>query len=164
MKRLPSLLSWTAAIVAAVLAGLFAVSTPAQADALLVQRFYADSGDQCPYGITQGTLEWVRIPFNENAVNVRGELIDRPTPNDPNVRCGDDRRYSVATFTAYSGRTVVDSEARRADNGHVTFSFQLNSRAFALIDLVVVQVCRPAVTPSPPVYCGPREEYRSTSV
>lgn len=152
------------AALAAILGAGLAMPTPAHAgDGVATQRFYADSGDDCRYGSTDGTLSW-RVtwpPYHVLHVEVAGRVADRPLPADPGWSCRDDRYYSVVTFTAYSGSTVVDQESRRADNGVVSFAFTLGrNSAASRLDRVVVQVCRHPLYTLPPSYCGRAVEYR----
>jgi hypothetical protein len=148
-----------AVVVGAVLA---LSATPAHAD-VVTQPFYADSGDNCRSGVTSGSLSWIsRGPLAVTAVDVAGTLTDRPLPSDPSTACRDPR-YSSATFTAYRGDVVVDSEQRRVDNGQVQFRFQLAgaSTTYQPIDRVVVRVCRHAPPGMGlPDYCGRPVEYR----
>jgi hypothetical protein len=138
-------------------------ATPAHADVALTQPFAADSGDSCPLGSTAGTLTWIaRGPLPVTVVRVAGSLTDRPLPTDPSTACRDPR-YSSATFTAYRGTAVVDSEQVRVDNGRLTFAFDLTSTLTVItpIDRVVVRVCRHAPPGMGlPDYCGKAVEYR----
>jgi hypothetical protein len=139
------------ALAAAVLA---VVMTPTAAHA--DTSFYADSGDSCRYGVTEGVLasSYATVP-------VKGTLIDRPLPTVPTL-CRDDGFYSTATFTAYYGSRVVDQQAVRANNSIVRFSFVLGQNStIGRIDRVVVQVCRGPVNTLPPTYCGKPAEYRA---
>jgi hypothetical protein len=143
----------------AVLAALVAiVASPGVAQAATItQSFYADSGDACHYGVTDGTLGWVygsASPLPVTAVDVKGRLTDRPTPSDPSTACPDDHYYSRATFTAYSGSVVVDRETRTADNAVVTFEFTLANSTHTSISEVDILVCRSPVSTLPPAYCG----------
>ena len=144
------------------LAGTVLAAPAAHAD-VITQAFAADSGDTCRFGATRGTLGWTsRGPLPVTTVAVVGTLIDRPTVNDPS-NCNDPR-YSSVTFTAYRGDVVVDTDARRVDNGTVDFRFELSSGAWTVItpiDRVVVQVCRHALPDVRPFdYCGRAVEYR----
>lgn len=148
------------AVLAATLLTGLAVSSPVQAAPI---PFAADSGDQCRYGSTRGSLDWrlAGTPPRAVAVDVRGTLTDRPVPTDPGPACPDDRRFSIATFTVYAGNVVVDREAQRADNNVVSFGFVLGSNStVARIDRLVIQVCRHSST-LPPSYCGRAVEYRA---
>lgn len=140
-----------------------APAAPAAPPAVVVpQSFAADSGDNCRYGATRGTLGWVfgAPPSYRVTVAVRGTVVDRPTPDDTRV-CPGDRRYTIATFTAYAGRLEVDSDARRVDDGSLAFEFTLGLNSNLItIDRVVVQVCRISLLPGPYDYCGTPQEYR----
>jgi len=127
----------------------------ANADPSVQVPFKADSGDSCRRGVTVGTLTWPGIVIRPTVV-VDGYLAD-----DYLTPCQSlDVYYSVATFTAYSGKTVVDTESRKADNERVTFRFELaDSDGVDFIDRVVVQVCR-HTNLSPPDYCGTAQEYK----
>ena len=135
---------------------------PAGADAVPETRFYADSGDPCPMGATRGLLRW-----GSESVSVSGTVVDRPLPSDADTRCGEDGRYTTATFTAYVGTTPVATGSGRADNGATPIAFRLDSRR--PIERVVVVVCRqvPAVAPpavgppavGPPAVCGRAAEF-----
>lgn len=154
------------AVAAAIIGGLIASSTPAQADAAVQQRFAAVSGDNCRYGHTEGILTWQYrgSPAVLTAVNVTGHLWDRPLDGDPSTVCRDDRFYSMVKFTAYAGNIVVDQGGSRVDNSVDRFQFTLgDNTSVARIDRVAVQVCRAALytTPTPPPgYCGPAVQYR----
>jgi len=139
------------ALAAAALAVVM-IPAPAQADT----SFYADSGDSCRYGVTEGVLAsaYATVP-------VKGTLIDRPLPTVPTL-CRDDGFYSIATFTAYFGSRVVDQQAVRANNSIVRFSFVLGQNStVGRIDRVTVQVCRSPINTLPPTYCGKPAEYRA---
>lgn len=126
---------------------------------VLPQQFAADSGDACRMGFTRGTLAWLGAPGQP--VAVRGSVTDRPTPIVPADICGvDDGRFTYATFTAFSGRRVVDTEVQRVNNGSKDFTFTLGTDDVVppAINLVTVQVCRAGVRPSPEV-CGPTQSY-----
>jgi hypothetical protein len=148
-------------LAARVLAGLAAtlaiLAFPGTAHAATITPFAADSGDACRYGATRGTLGWhVGIsPLPVTAVDVNGQLTDRPLPSDPSTACGDDGFYSAATFTAYSGSVAIARQTRTADNATVSFAFTLSGNTASTgIDRVVVQVCRSPVKTLPPSYCG----------
>lgn len=147
-----------ALVIATLFAGGVTATVPADAsaqDVVVGQRYSADSGDKCPMGSTKGTLGWqLGTP---RAVGVTGAVADRPVPNDPDQACGDDGRYTTATFTAYTEGTAVASIIQRADNGQRDISFSLISRH--PIDLVVVQVCRISVPAGPAGYCGTPQRY-----
>jgi len=155
----------TLVILAAVAIGVgVATAAPAHAqDAAATQPFAADSGDSCRLGSTVGTLTWIaRGPLPVTVVRVAGSLTDRPLPTDPSTACRDPR-YSSATFTAYRGTAVVDSERVKVDNGQLAFAFDLTSTLTVItpIDRVVVQVCRHAPPGMGlPDYCGKAVEYR----
>ncbi|MBX6355116.1 MAG: hypothetical protein IRZ05_04570 [Micromonosporaceae bacterium] len=152
------------AAAAVVLAGL-ALPAPAHADGIPARPFYADSGDSCTYGYTRGTLIWRSPgPMNVIAVDVSGSVVDRPTLAEPTL-CRDDGFYTIATFTAYSGRAAVDRRAVKADNGEEPFQFILggNSAASGLTHLVV-QVCRSPLVTLPPSYCGKPVTYYPTVI
>lgn len=124
------------------------------------QPFAADSGDSCRHGFTAGTLTWdpgIAAPGGQPTVSVDGYLADDIGPCPPDIY------YSTATFTAYSGTAVVDTEVRKADNERVAISFTFVDRSASplprLIDRVVIQVCR-HTTLSPPDYCGKAQEYK----
>jgi hypothetical protein len=145
-------------VLAAAVVGL--VALPAQAQAAPIP-FSATSGDNCPYGLARGTLEWrvapgptpVPPPAAVGAA-ISGTLTDRPLPVDPSI-CRDDGLYSIATFVAYNGNQAVARDARRADNATVQYAFTLTgSTATPRINLVVIQVCRHRATSTAPAYCG----------
>jgi hypothetical protein len=162
--HLRSLCRTASAVGAAALAAVLVTAGPAPAsaaaevapDVIITQVFAADSGEVCPLGVTRGTLGWhVGIGGSQPIVDVKGVVDDR----GPISTCGGDVRYTTAIFTAYSGNVVVDSEVRRADDGQQTFSFSLTART--QVSLVIVQVCRPSLTPGPFEYCGPPQKYRT---
>jgi hypothetical protein len=126
-----------------------------------LQPFYADSGDNCRYGFTQGTLWFdANHPPQPAAVNLSGSVNDRPLPGQPSTVCSDDRRYTVATFTAYAGTTVINSQQVRADNGSVPFRITLGDGVTLRIDRAVIQVCRfPLRGTWIPAYCGRPQSY-----
>ncbi|GAA3240904.1 hypothetical protein [Nonomuraea helvata] len=141
-----------AAVAAVLLAALPA--TAAQS----VVNFHADSGDQCVRGVTEGTLEWVDGPVVRPTVKVDGYLADEASISP----CSLDRMYSTATFSAYKGSTLVDSQTAKADNEKVPISFALaDPVAFTSVDRVVVQVCRFSSTPIGISYCGKAAEYKA---
>ncbi len=161
MRLRSGLFAAVAALVPIIATAVPAAAAPA-APAPVVQ-FYADSGDACVAGYTRGLLGWevAEPPSYRVTVAVRGGVVDRPTPNDPRA-CPADPRYTVATFTAYVGRTEVDSQARRVDNGSLTFGFTLGVNSNVLtVDRVVVQVCRLSLLPGPYDYCGAPVDYRA---
>jgi len=126
-----------------------------------LQPFYADSGDNCRYGLTQGMLWFdANHPPQPAAVTLQGSVNDRPLPGEPSTGCFDDRRYSVATFTAYAGSTVVNSQQVRADNASVPFRVTLGDGRTLRIDRAVIQVCRfPLYGTWIPAYCGRAQTY-----
>ncbi|GAA4445886.1 hypothetical protein [Phytohabitans houttuyneae] len=161
MDRFPTL-ARAATVVAAAATALIAVAAPATAAGpTAAQKFYADSGDRCTYGHTEGLLTWqVLTPSIYPTVAVEGTLTDEPARNSP-VACTTDQMYSVASYVAYAGRTIVDFAQSRADNGVTAVRDVLGERNAgpAPIDRVVVQVCR---FPSAPVgisYCGSPQTY-----
>ncbi|MEV4107492.1 hypothetical protein [Nonomuraea sp. NPDC049695] len=137
-------------------AGLL-TTQPAMA-AQAVVPFHADSGDPCVRGVTEGTLEWVDGPVVRPTVKVDGYLADEASISP----CSLDRMYSTATFSAYKGSTLVDSQTAKADNEKVPISFALSDPvAFTSVDRVVVQVCRFSSTPTGISYCGKAAEYKA---
>jgi hypothetical protein len=145
--RMRHALTLAAAVLAVVI-----TPTAAHADT----RFYADSGDRCPYGITVGVLASMAPQ-----VIAKGTLTDQPSPTGPGI-CVDDRFFSVATFTAYAGARVVDEQLVRADNSTVRVGLVLGPVPTVVrIDRVVIQVCRHPLFTLPPSYCGRPTEYRA---
>lgn len=145
-------------------AALAILAFPGTAHAATVtQPFAADSGDSCRYGVTSGTLGWqygVVSPLPAVGVDVKGQLTDRPLLADPGVACRDDGYYSTAIFTAYSGSTAVDQQARSVNDGTVALEFILAGNAASRsVDRVVVQVCRSPLVTLPPSYCGKAVTY-----
>ncbi|MET7329438.1 hypothetical protein [Nonomuraea sp. NPDC005650] len=137
-------------------AGLLAAQPATAAHAAVA--FHADSGDQCLRGVTEGTLDWVDGPVVRPTVKVDGSLTD----DAPFSACAPDGMYSQATFSAYKGGTLVDSEAVKADDGKVAIAFALSDPAgVTAIDRVVVQVCRYSSTPVGISYCGQAAEYKA---
>lgn len=160
MKRYPTL-SRAATAVAAAATALVALAPPATAAGPIgTQKFYADSGDRCTYGHTEGILDWrVLNPSIYPAVLVEGAVTDQPSRNSPGV-CADDGMFTVASYIAYAGRTVVDSSQARADNGTTAVRDVLgNPSTPATFDRVVVQVCRFSTTPIGISYCGSPQTY-----
>jgi len=144
----------TVAVAAAI--ALVALAAPAAA---APQKFYADSGDRCVYGHTEGTLTWrTDTPSINPTVYVEGALTDEPAGLPPTA-CAVDRMYSVASYIGYAGRTVVDSTQVRADNAAVAVRDVLGDRTFTPIDRVVVQVCRFSTSPVGISYCGSPQTY-----
>ncbi|MFU8849918.1 hypothetical protein ACNAW0_02850 [Micromonospora sp. SL1-18] len=156
-----------AARLAAALTTLLAVvAAPGIAHAApITQSFYADSGDACRYGVTDGTLGWrTPSPLPVPGVEVSGRLTDQPLPNGP-VTCADDKFYSRATFIAYAGNLEVDRQTRVADNSVVPFTFTLGANSTSTsINRVVIQVCRSPVNTLPPSYCGKPVTYLAPPV
>ncbi len=153
-----------AARLAAILAALVAVvASPGIAQAATItQSFYADSGDACRYGITDGTLGWrygTTSPLPMQGVDVKGKLVDNPTPAGPVTTCRNDHYFSTATFVAYSGSVIVDRQTRVADNAVVTLAFTLANSTNASISRIEIQVCRSPVITLPPSYCGKTAVY-----
>ncbi len=152
-------------LLAALAAALAVLALPGTAHAATITvPFAADSGDACRYGQTSGTLAWqygTTSPLPVIAVDVKGQLTDRPLPSDPSTTCRDDGYYSNAIFTAYAGSVAVDRQARSANNATVSFTFTLggNSTTNARVDRVVIQVCRSPVNILPPSYCGTAVTY-----
>ncbi|MBE1590490.1 hypothetical protein ACFPOI_05600 [Nonomuraea angiospora] len=133
-------------------AGLLTAQPALAAQAAL--PFHADSGDQCLRGVTEGTLEWAEEPV----VRVNGFLAD----DAPISSCAPDKMYSQATFSAYKGTTLVDSEVAKADDSQFTIALALSDPAgVASIDRVVVQVCRFSSSPVGIGYCGRAAEYKA---
>jgi hypothetical protein len=94
-------------------------------------------------------------------VDVEGTLLDRPLSTVLVAPCGDDRRFSFVTLTAYARGAVVDSAVERADNGACDFGVQLvNSTNTQRIERVTLQVCRQAPSGGGE-YCGRLQEYRA---
>jgi hypothetical protein len=148
--------------VAAPAAAAPAAAPAPDAAAAVVEPFYADSGDACVYGHTRGQLGWELLPPPRYLITVavRGVVVDRPTANDPRA-CPNDSHYTMATFTAFAGRTVVASDARRVNDSTLTFGFVLGANSNVAFDRVVVQVCRISLLPRPSDYCGTPQEYRA---
>jgi hypothetical protein len=149
----------------ATLAALTLWATPAHADIAPPQPFYADSissFDHCPHGITSGTLLWATPgPLAPVAVNISGQVVDRPTL-DGAVACTPDDYNSTATFTAYSGSKAVASASVTVDNGTKQFQFSLGGSATSTstpLTSLTVQVCRNPVHTLPPSYCGKTATY-----
>jgi hypothetical protein len=160
MNRYPTL-SRAAIAIAAAATALVAVAAPATAAGpATAQKFYADSGDRCTYGQTEGVLTWrVLSPSIYPTVLVEGAVADQPSRNSPGL-CPDDGMYTVASYVAYAGRTIVDSSQARADNGTIPVNDVLGDRAApAVIDRVVVGVCRFPSTPIGISYCGSPQTY-----
>jgi hypothetical protein len=145
-----------AATVAAAVLGVTLAPTPAHADTIITVPFYADSSDNCRYGVTQGKLYWNKTTTGRvDRVTVSGSLTDRPTPADPGPACVDDHFVSTATFTAYAGSAVVGRQARRADNERVLFQFTISApTTVSGLSRLTIQVCRSPSITLPPSYCG----------
>ncbi|MEU3456446.1 hypothetical protein ABZ671_23030 [Micromonospora sp. NPDC006766] len=157
-----------ARFVAALAAPLAVVAVPGTAHAATIsQPFYADSGDACRYGVTEGTLGWrfgTASPLPVLGVDVNGKLTDRPVLNGPGT-CASDGYYSSATFIAYAGTVEVDRQTRTADNSVVPFTFTMPGNATkASVNRVVIQVCRSPVITLPPSYCGTPVTYLAPPV
>jgi hypothetical protein len=154
-------LARAATVIAAAATALVAAAAPATAAGpASAEKFYADSGDRCTYGHTEGILTWrVASPSIYPAVLVEGTVTDEPSRNVPTV-CTDDRMYTVASYVAYAGRTIVDFSQARADNGTTAVRDVLGGQnAPAVIDRVVVEVCRFATSPIGISYCGSPQTY-----
>jgi hypothetical protein len=151
-----NLMRFAATFAAAVL-GTLVVPAPAHADTIITVPFYADSGDHCRYGVTQGKLAWHKTTTGRvDSVTVTGSLTDRPTPADPGPACADDHFFSAATFKAYSGSVVAGQQVRRVDNNKILFQFTFNAgTTVSGLSRLTVQVCRSPVNTLPPSYCGP---------
>jgi hypothetical protein len=146
-------------------AGLLAVAVapPAQADTVVRQPFSVDSGDSCQYGLSRGELGWHLRPLDglPVAVEIDGSVVDRPLSTGPSL-CPDDRRFTVVTFTAFVGRTVLDSRAVRADNGVERVDVEIGRDSYpARIERLVVQVCRRSPLGTPFDYCGAAQVYNA---
>lgn len=152
------------AATAATLAALTLSAAPASADITPPQPFYADSTssfDTCPHGSTKGTLLWrTPGPVAPFAVDVSGEVVDRPTVASTTPGCAPDDYSSTAIFTAYSGSAVVGSKTVTVDNGVKTFQFTLGGTSTtSVLTRLTVQVCRNPVHTLPPSYCGKTVTY-----
>jgi hypothetical protein len=138
-----------------VLAFLAAAFVLAPTAAHAQTAFYADSGDACRYGFTEGVFE-ARL----SAVHLKGTLTDRPVPAEPFL-CRDDGFFTIGTYSAYLGTRLVDQQVRRVDNGVLRFELALGPDAnVSRIDRLVIQVCRSPLNTLPPSYCGRPVEYR----
>ncbi|MFE2750551.1 hypothetical protein ACFXGA_00960 [Actinosynnema sp. NPDC059335] len=129
--------------------------------------FKAEHTDRCLSSHTTGQLAWrnalpVPTPHPVTAVKVTGEVALRnATPCAPPTRA-----VAVAVFTAYNGRTAVDTE-RQSTTGATKFEFVLSVPLVPTptpvpIDRVTVQVCHTAITPIPepgPLTCGDISTY-----
>lgn len=165
MKRSASLVRRSLLVGAALLTGVLAMPTPAQAFAVV--HFSAQSADPCPHGLTEGTLSWSVDQSSHIAAGVSGTLADQPVPAaSGSYACADDGYTSDATFTLYSGpsaqdQTVVDSAHEQVDNAEVSFAFTLRGATdvrsgIAVSERLVVQICRSPANPQikAPTYCG----------
>jgi len=133
-------------------------------DPVVEQKFAADSGDFCLYGQVAGLLGWHLPPVGgpPTAVDVSGVLSDKPTAPITTPECGDDRRFTVVTLSAYTGGSPIDTEVVRADNGQRRFALTLTNETRRVpIDLVVVYVCRHSVATGQLDYCGAKQVYRA---
>ncbi|TDD10830.1 hypothetical protein [Nonomuraea diastatica] len=140
---------------AATITAVLLTAQPAAARATV--EFFADSGDQCRHGVTKGTLEWVEGHVIRPVVQVKGTLSDSAGPSI----CAPDEMHSRATFTAYNGATVVDSEEAKADDATVLVTIGLSDpTGVTSIDRVVVQVCRYSNSPIGTSYCGEAAAYK----
>jgi hypothetical protein len=150
-----------AVIALAVVSCLLTTSAAAHANAAF--PFRADSGDNCRYGRTQGSLNWrysTTTPIRPIAVDVRGTLVDHPLPEAWGFLCRDDRYYSVATFVAYLNNGLTQRAEARTDNAIVSFDFTLGSGSTtAGISRASVQVCRSPLSGDGPSYCGLPQHY-----
>ncbi len=150
-----------AVIALAVVSCLLATSATAHASAAF--SFRADSGDNCRYGRTQGSLIWrysTTTPIRPIALDARGTLIDHPLPDAWGFLCRDDGYYSVATFVAYLNNGLTQRAEARADNAIVSLGFTLGSdSATAGVSRATVQVCRSPLFATGPVYCGLPQHY-----
>lgn len=157
MRRVHLLALFAATAVAALLAPGIAHA------ATITVPFAADSADACRYGTSSGTLGWrygSTSPLPASAVDVKGQLTDRPLPADPSTACRDDGYYSTVTFTAYAGSVAVDRQSRSTNNGTASFEFTLAANTTTGgLDRVVVQVCRSPINTLPPSYCGKAVTY-----
>jgi hypothetical protein len=149
------------AIALAAIGSLLATAVPAHA-ASASFPFRADSGDNCRYGSTQGTLIWqysTTTPILPISVDIRGNVVDHPIPNE-NFLCVNDGFYSVASYTAFAGSISLREEVR-ADNAIVPVSLTLGptSPTAAGITRVTIQVCRHPLFGTRPSYCGMPQSY-----
>jgi len=123
----------------------------------VVERFSANSGDRCGYGLTFGHLTW---SSSAPVVGVTGSVVDNPV--DRTFPCRDDGRISVAQFVAFNvNGSAVDRHAERANNSEQTFAFRLgSSTSTTRIAYVTVQVCRFSTNVTPD-YCGAVNAHRN---
>lgn len=150
VRRTAAVLIATAAF-AGGMAGSAAAEAPA-GDVIVSQPYAADSGDRCPMGVTRGKLGW--HVNGQRTVEIAGTVLDLPLPSDPGTGCGEDGRFTVATFTAFSRYVPIplDTERQAVNNGTRDFRAQLTSPR--QIDFVVVQVCRRSLFGAPAEVCG----------
>jgi hypothetical protein len=143
-------------VTAALAAAVVGAAAPAEAHhPAVTQPFAADSGDDCRYGTTQGTLAWAAThPPEPASVTVAGTVSDAPPPASPG--CRDDQMFTVASFRAFTGDLLVDEETRRVDNDTLGFGFRLTaSLPVSHIERIDVQVCRmPLIHATRTAYCG----------
>lgn len=162
MRPVPPVLRTALALLAGVLVGVVATPTVVHAShPTLLQRFRADSGDDCRYGSTEGVLSFRAVhPPQQPAVDISGVVTDRPGNAEPTL-CPDDGRYTVAYFMGYAGNQGVDRQVRRMDGGTLAFDLVLglNSTSARPIDRVVIQVCRFSYVPNDRYYCGDPQTY-----
>jgi hypothetical protein len=161
MKRSPTIARAATVLAAATALTALAAPATAAADPTAPQKFYANSGDRCVYGHTEGTLTWqgTRPPVYPTVL-VEGTVTDEPSRNAPTA-CNDDRMFTVASFVAYTGRTIVDFAQVRADNATTGIRDVLgeSNTSATTIDRVVVQVCRFSTSPIGISYCGSPQTY-----
>ncbi|PSL52527.1 hypothetical protein B0I31_113200 [Saccharothrix carnea] len=157
-----------AAVVVAAAATTLALTGGASADPTAASvAFKAEHTDRCLSSYTAGQLAWrntlpVPPPNPVTAVKVTGEVALRNiTPCAPPANT-----VAVAVFTAYNGRTVVDTE-RQGTTSATKFEFTLTVPLVPTpvpvpIDRVTVQVCHTTITPIPepgPITCGDISTY-----
>ncbi|GAA1309864.1 hypothetical protein [Saccharothrix xinjiangensis] len=157
-----------AVVVFAAAASTLTLTGGASADpAAAAVAFKAEHTTRCISSYTAGQLAWrntlpVPPPQPVTAVKVTGEVALRnTTPCVPPAGA-----VAVAVFTAYTGRTVVDTE-RQSTTSATKFEFALTvplvpTPTPAPIDRVTVQVCHAALTPIPepgPLTCGDISSY-----
>ncbi|GAB2967986.1 hypothetical protein [Saccharothrix stipae] len=158
-----------AAVAFAAATTTFTLAGGASADPAVaaVVPFKAEHTDRCLGSYTAGQLAWRDAqpspsPLPVSAVKVTGEVALRnTTPCAPPPRT-----VAVAVFTAYNGRTVVDTE-RQGTTSATKFEFVLSAPLTPTptpvpIDRVTVQVCHTAIAPSPtpdPLTCGAISSY-----
>ncbi len=140
---------------AAMLFGGATTAAAAEGPVILPPTFAPDPGDGCPMGYTKGTLSWLLGP--NPAVGVDGVALDRPLTDEIIVGCGEDRRFTVVTFTAYSRTGAREGAVVRVDNGMRDFTFTLSPAGGAAV--LTVQVCRHSVLTGKLEYCGELKKY-----